>query len=59
MIRHAESMNNEVYRNARHTYKGGTSDFDFKGWQTYVEANRTGTFYFSSLFVWSIIGSVV
>ena len=41
MIRHAESMNNEVYRNARHLYKGGTAQFDAQGWKSYVEKHRT------------------
>ena len=45
MIRHAESMNNEVYRKARHIYKGGTPDFDLDGWNTYVETNRTGALF--------------
>ena len=40
LIRHAESENNQVYRQARHLYKGGTEDFDFEGWTEYVEKNR-------------------
>lgn len=40
LIRHAESMNNEVYRNARIIYKGGTPDFDQEGWNAYVETLR-------------------
>ena len=39
-IRHAESQNNEVYRAARHLYRGGTPDFDLDGWNAYVDANR-------------------
>ena len=41
MIRHAESMNNEVYRNARHLFQGGTPNFNLKGWQEYVTKHRT------------------
>jgi hypothetical protein len=41
MIRHAESWNNEVYRNARYIYRGGTADFDEKGWWHYVETHRS------------------
>jgi broad specificity phosphatase PhoE len=40
MIRHAESANNEVYRNARLIYKGGTPQFDYHGWENYVNKNR-------------------
>lgn len=40
LIRHAESMNNEVYRNARFIYKGGTPEFDVEGWNSYVESLR-------------------
>ena len=39
-IRHAESGNNEVYRNARYMYRGGTPDFDEEGWIRYVETHR-------------------
>jgi hypothetical protein len=39
-IRHAESGNNEVYRNARYIYRGGTPDFDEEGWKHYVETHR-------------------
>jgi hypothetical protein len=41
MIRHAESKNNEVYRNARYIYRGGTPDFDEDGWNNYVDTNRS------------------
>lgn len=41
MIRHAESKNNEVYRNARKMFKGGTPDFDVEGWHNYVDQNRS------------------
>jgi hypothetical protein len=41
MIRHAESRNNEVYRNARYIYRGGTPDFDEDGWNNYVGTNRS------------------
>lgn len=40
LIRHAESNNNEVYRNARYIYRGGTPEFDEPGWFHYVETNR-------------------
>lgn len=40
MIRHAESNNNQVYRNARYIYRGGTPEFDPEGWNTYVEEHR-------------------
>ena len=40
MIRHAESNNNQVYRNARYIYRGGTPDFDEAGWWHYVESHR-------------------
>jgi len=40
LIRHAESENNQVYRQARHIYKGGTDHFDFEGWTEYVDKNR-------------------
>jgi len=41
MIRHAESRNNQVYRNARYIYRGGTPDFDEDGWWRYVEGHRS------------------
>lgn len=41
MIRHAESRNNQVYRNARYIYRGGTSEFDAQGWETFVESHRS------------------
>lgn len=40
MIRHAESANNQVYRNARYIYRGGTPDFDQQGWNDYVDQHR-------------------
>ena len=40
MIRHAESRNNQVYRNARYIYRGGTADFDVEGWKSYVNEHR-------------------
>jgi phosphohistidine phosphatase SixA len=40
MIRHAESMNNQVYRNARYLFRGGCPDFDLDGWTKYVDAHR-------------------
>lgn len=41
MIRHAESRNNEVYRNARYIYRGGTEQFDEDGWNNYVDTHRS------------------
>ena len=41
MIRHAESKNNEVYRDARRLFKGGTDEFDTNGWVKYVDENRS------------------
>lgn len=40
IIRHAESYNNQVYRNARYIYRGGTPDFDSEGWGHYVDTHR-------------------
>jgi hypothetical protein len=40
MIRHAESANNEVYRNARYIYRGGTDDFDPVGSNHYIDTHR-------------------
>jgi hypothetical protein len=33
-------MNNEVYRNARVIFKGGTPEFDLDGWNSYVDLHR-------------------
>ncbi|GKY95271.1 hypothetical protein MPSEU_000489300 [Mayamaea pseudoterrestris] len=41
LVRHAESQNNEIYRNARYIYRGGTKDFDLQGWTSYVDAHRS------------------
>ena len=41
MIRHAESRNNQVYRDARFLYRGGTPDFDEPGWTNYVNQHRS------------------
>jgi Histidine phosphatase superfamily (branch 1) len=41
MIRHAESANNEVYRNAKFLFRGGTDDFDEEGCKNYVLTHRT------------------
>jgi broad specificity phosphatase PhoE len=41
LIRHAESRNNEVYRNARYIYRGGTPEFDEDGWNSYVDTHRS------------------
>jgi broad specificity phosphatase PhoE len=41
MIRHAESKNNQVYRDARRLFKGGTTDFDKEGWINYVNLHRS------------------
>lgn len=40
MIRHAETFNNQVYRNARYIYRGGTPEFDADGWVKYVDTHR-------------------
>lgn len=40
MIRHAESENNQVYRDARFLFKGGTPEFDADGWDAYVDKHR-------------------
>ena len=41
MIRHAESKNNQVYRDARFLFRGGTPDFDPQGWEDYVSQHRS------------------
>mmetsp|Transcript_4966 Transcript_4966/g.7824 ORF Transcript_4966/g.7824 Transcript_4966/m.7824 type:complete len:512 (+) Transcript_4966:107-1642(+) len=41
LIRHGESQNNQVYRDARRIYNGGTPDFDLKGWLQYVDDRRS------------------
>ena len=41
LIRHGESQNNQVYRDARRIYKGGTPDFDLQGWLKYVDERRS------------------
>jgi len=41
LIRHGESQNNQVYRDARRICKGGTPDFDLQGWLQYVEDRRS------------------
>ncbi|KAL7534706.1 hypothetical protein ACHAXR_009659 [Thalassiosira sp. AJA248-18] len=41
LIRHGESQNNQVYRDARRIYKGGTPDFDLQGWLKYVDDRRS------------------
>ena len=40
LIRHAESSNNQVYRDARFLYRGGTPEFDEEGWNAYVNEHR-------------------
>lgn len=40
MIRHAESQNNQVYRDARRLFRGGCPDFDGPGWCNYVDTHR-------------------
>lgn len=40
LIRHAESRNNQLYRSAHVKYNYGTPEFDFKGWNDYVNNNR-------------------
>eukprot|EP00581_Thalassiosira_minuscula_P007347 CAMPEP_0183703546 /NCGR_PEP_ID=MMETSP0737-20130205/1248_1 /TAXON_ID=385413 /ORGANISM="Thalassiosira miniscula, Strain CCMP1093" /LENGTH=510 /DNA_ID=CAMNT_0025930317 /DNA_START=65 /DNA_END=1597 /DNA_ORIENTATION=- len=41
LIRHGESQNNQVYRDARRIYKGGTPEFDLQGWLKYVDDRRS------------------
>ena len=41
MFRHAESANNQVYRDARRIYGGGTPHFDLEGWEAYVDEHRS------------------
>jgi len=41
MIRHAESANNQVYRDARRLFGGGTPRFDLRGWEAYVDEHRS------------------
>ena len=41
MIRHAESKNNQVYRDARFLFRGGTPDFDLQGWENHVAKHRS------------------
>ena len=40
LIRHAESMNNQIYYDARRIYNGGKPEFDPVGWNTYVDERR-------------------
>ncbi|KAG7357195.1 acetyltransferase GNAT domain containing protein [Nitzschia inconspicua] len=40
MIRHAESANNEVYRNAKALFRAGKDDFDEEGCDHYVSTHR-------------------
>jgi N-acetylglutamate synthase-like GNAT family acetyltransferase len=40
MIRHAESRNNQVYRDARFLFRGGTPEYDEEGWLNYVNQYR-------------------
>jgi len=40
-VRHAESRNNQVYRNARRLFKGGTPQFNLAGWTDYVDTHRS------------------
>lgn len=41
LIRHAESRNNEMYRDAHYIYRGGTPEFDQEGWTQYVGSHRS------------------
>mmetsp|Transcript_48374 Transcript_48374/g.146090 ORF Transcript_48374/g.146090 Transcript_48374/m.146090 type:complete len:548 (-) Transcript_48374:55-1698(-) len=41
LVRHAESRNNEVYRDARALFGGGTPSFDLEGWNNYVDERRS------------------
>jgi len=40
-VRHAESRNNQVYRDARFLFRGGTPSFDKDGWINYVNTHRS------------------
>jgi len=40
LIRHAESMNNQVYTDARRLFKVGTADHDARGWANYIGTHR-------------------
>ena len=40
LIRHGESKNNQVYRDALRLFKGGSPDFDLQGWTDYVDKYR-------------------
>ncbi len=40
LIRHAESNNNQVSRDARAMFKGGTPDYDEPGWTESVDRHR-------------------
>lgn len=40
LIRHAESANNQMYRDARYIYRGGTPQFDEAGWNQYIDTHR-------------------
>ena len=40
LIRHGESKNNQVYREAHRLYRGGQPDFDLEGWTKYVDDHR-------------------
>lgn len=40
LIRHAESKNNQVYRDARRLFRIGSDDCDVAGWQQYVSTHR-------------------
>jgi N-acetylglutamate synthase-like GNAT family acetyltransferase len=48
MIRHAESGNNEVYRNAKFLYRAGTDDFDREGCEAYISTHRKADPYLST-----------
>mmetsp|Transcript_17776 Transcript_17776/g.25018 ORF Transcript_17776/g.25018 Transcript_17776/m.25018 type:complete len:534 (+) Transcript_17776:151-1752(+) len=41
LIRHAQSRNNQVYREAHHLYQGGTPNFDEEGFNAYVDQRRS------------------
>ena len=40
LIRHGESKNNQIYREAHRLYRGGQPDFDLDGWTKYVDDHR-------------------
>jgi broad specificity phosphatase PhoE/GNAT superfamily N-acetyltransferase len=40
LVRHAESMNNQVYTDAQHLFKVGTPDYKHDEWKNYIRTHR-------------------